>query len=178
MNYGNRNASSPYTTKDMLLGYTAAVSSSVGLSLGLQKACKNMTKNLKGGNLVLANCAISYIAVASAGFLNSYCMRMGEMERGIKVFDEASGEEMGISKNAARKAVIQTASSRIVLSFPTFCIPGVAMAVLDRLGMIPKARVPKTILDIGVIGVALYIALPFSVSLFPQKGTINAELME
>jgi hypothetical protein len=40
---------------------------------------------------------ISYVAVASAGFLNSYCMRMGEMNRGIKVYDE-EGEYMGISK--------------------------------------------------------------------------------
>jgi hypothetical protein len=40
---------------------------------------------MKGGNLVLANSIINYIAVASAGFLNSYCMRMGEMSRGIKV---------------------------------------------------------------------------------------------
>jgi hypothetical protein len=79
---------------------------------------------------VLANSIISYIAVASAGFLNSYCMRMGEMSRGIKIYDE-EGEYMGISKESARKAVIQTSFSRMVLSGPIFIIPGVAMFALD-----------------------------------------------
>jgi len=88
MNYGNRNASSPYTSKDILKGYTAAVLSSVGMGLGLRKICFNFTKSLKGGNLVLANSLIAYVSVATAGFLNTFCMRMGEMEKGIKVYDE------------------------------------------------------------------------------------------
>ena len=33
MNYGNRNASSPYTTSDMMKGYSAAVFISVGIAL-------------------------------------------------------------------------------------------------------------------------------------------------
>ena len=64
-----------------------------------------MTKNLKGGYMILANSLISYAGVACAGFLNSYCMRMGEIKRGIKVYDE-EGEEMGISKVSANKAVL------------------------------------------------------------------------
>jgi hypothetical protein len=64
-----------------------------------------MTKNLQGGYVILANSLISYAAVASAGFLNSYCMRMGEIKKGIKIFDE-EGEYMGISKESARKAVL------------------------------------------------------------------------
>ncbi len=55
--------------------------------------------------MVLANSLINYVAVASAGFLNSYCMRMGEMKRGIKIQDE-SGEEIGISKKCAEVAVL------------------------------------------------------------------------
>ena len=105
MNYGNRNASSPYTPSDLLFGYSAAVVSSVGLALGLRRLSANFTKNLKGGSFVLANSAISYIAVAAAGFLNTYCMRMGEMNRGIKIYDE-QGECMGVSKECAKKAVI------------------------------------------------------------------------
>ena len=60
---------------------------------------------MTGGTLVLANSMINYVAVASAGFLNSYCMRMGEMKRGITITD-AHGESMGISKKSAEKAVI------------------------------------------------------------------------
>ncbi len=64
------------------------MTSSVTISVTLRKMSHNFTKNLKGGNVIFANSLISYAAVASAGFLNSYCMRMGEIKRGIKIFDE------------------------------------------------------------------------------------------
>mmetsp|Transcript_42982 Transcript_42982/g.41349 ORF Transcript_42982/g.41349 Transcript_42982/m.41349 type:complete len:106 (+) Transcript_42982:455-772(+) len=105
MNYGNRNASSNYTMNDILKGYTAAVVSSVGMGVGLKKLFYNMTKNLKGGSMILVNSVLTFTAVATAGALNSYCMRMGELDKGITVFDE-NMEEMGVSKKAARKAVL------------------------------------------------------------------------
>jgi len=136
-----------------------------------------MTRNLKGGTMVLANSIINYIAVASAGFLNSYCMRMGEMKRGIKIQDE-EGNVMGISKKSAEKAVMQTSLSRLILSAPTFILPGLSMFVLDKLGLIPKSRAPRTVLELVVISLALWTALPVSVSLFPQRGEINANEIE
>jgi len=50
---------------------------------------------------------------------------------------------------------------------PTFVIPGLAMFGLDKAGLIPKSRIPKTALDLTVIAFALWTALPISVSLFP-----------
>ena len=67
MNYGNRNASSPNTINDLLFGYSMAVSSSIGVSLGLKALSKNFTKNMKGGRLLLVHSVISYFAVATAG---------------------------------------------------------------------------------------------------------------
>lgn len=177
MNYGNRNASSQQTTGDILFGYSAAVFSSIAISLSLRKACAGVTRTMAGGTLVLANSIINYVAVASAGFLNSYCMRMGEMSRGIKIQDQ-HGEDMGISKKSAEKAVIQTSLSRLIMSAPTFIIPGVAMFALDKAGLIPRARGPKTVLDLFVISCALYLALPLSVSLFPPRGEIDAKEIE
>ena len=87
-----------------MVGYTAAVVSSVGMGLGLKKLFFSFTQNLKGGPAILANCIISYVAVATAGFLNSLCMRMGEIDKGIKVYDE-EGRECGISKVCAKTAV-------------------------------------------------------------------------
>ncbi len=104
-------------------------------------------------------------------------MRMSEIKRGIKVYD-IDGEEMGVSKESARRAVLQTSFSRMVLSFPIFILPGVTMAMFERFGMIPKARVPKTLLEVTVIAFALWIALPISVSLFPQRGSVRASEME
>ena len=80
-----------------------AVSSSIAVSIGLKRL--NLTRNMKGGSVILVNCLINYVAVATAGFLNSFCMRMGEMNKGIKIYDEL-GEEMGISKVAAKSAVV------------------------------------------------------------------------
>ncbi len=85
---------------------------------------------------------------------------------------------MGISKKSAEVAVLQTSASRMILSAPTFIIPGVTMFALDSLGLIPKSRAPRTILELLVISGALYLALPLSVSLFPPRGEINASEME
>ena len=148
------------------MGYTAAVVSSIGIGVGLKKVFFNMTKNLKGGNLTLANCLISYTAVATAGFLNSLCMRKGELEKGIKIQDE-SGEDMGVSKICASKAVYQTAFSRIIMSLPTFTIPGITLFLLDKGGLIPRAKIPKTALELCVVSFALWTAPPLSCSLFP-----------
>lgn len=48
------------------------------------------------------------------------------------------------------------------------------MFLLDKAGLIPRARVPKTILELSVITFALCLALPVSVSLFPQQGVASA----
>lgn len=85
---------------------------------------------------------------------------------------------MGISKKSAEKAVLNTSLSRMVLPAPIFFIPGVSMFLLDRIGMIPKARVPKTILELTVLCFSLIIALPLAVSVFPPKGEINASEIE
>ena len=140
---------------DIMFGYSAAVASSIGIGVGLKKLFFPMTKTMTGGSLILANCLISYVAVATAGFLNSLCMRMGELNKGIKVFDEHN-EDMGISKVCASKAVYQTAFSRLILSAPTFVIPGVTMFLLDKVGMIPKGKVARTALEIGVLSFALW----------------------
>lgn len=87
MNYGNRNASSQQTTADIMKGYSAAVLSSIGMSLGFRRALSGVTKNLQGGKLILANSGISYVAVAAAGFLNNYLMRKGEIDSGIAIQD-------------------------------------------------------------------------------------------
>lgn len=52
------------------------------------------------------------------------------------------------------------------------------MALFEKFGMIPKARGPKTLLEVSVIAFALWIALPISVSLFPQKGSVRANEIE
>jgi hypothetical protein len=52
------------------------------------------------------------------------------------------------------------------------------MFLLDRVGLLPKSKIPRTALELAVIAMSLYVALPLSVSLFPQRGEINANEIE
>jgi hypothetical protein len=66
----------------------------------------------------------------------------------------------------------------MVLAGPIFIFPGLSMFILDKAGLIPRARAPKTVLELAVITASLYVALPLSVSLFPPRGEINASEIE
>jgi hypothetical protein len=66
----------------------------------------------------------------------------------------------------------------MALSTPIFMIPGLSMFFLDRVGLIPKSKAPRTVLELSIIALALYVALPLSVSLFPPRGDINAQKIE
>lgn len=52
------------------------------------------------------------------------------------------------------------------------------MFFLDKFGLMPKSRAPRTVVELIVITLALYVALPVSVSLFPQRGEIDASEIE
>jgi len=88
MNYGNRNATSLYTTQNILQSYLAAVTSSIAVALAIRKALSGWTKNLQGARLIVANAISSFWACAVAGYLNAHFMRETELEQGIDVTDE------------------------------------------------------------------------------------------
>ena len=104
MNYGNRNATSLYSTQDILKSYCIAVSSSIVVALSIRKALSGWTANLHGSKLIIANAISSFFACATAGYLNAHFMRETELEKGIDVLDHEH-RVLGKSKVAARKAV-------------------------------------------------------------------------
>jgi sideroflexin-5 len=75
LNYGNRNASSNYTEKDIAKSYGAACASSIGVALGVRKALESKTRHMKGAKLVIFNSISAFFACSTAGFLNAYFMR-------------------------------------------------------------------------------------------------------
>ena len=85
MNYGNRNASSNYTLKDLGRGYAGAVLSSVLIALYTRRIFAPQLKKLKGSSLIMANSALNYLAGAFAGATNLVLMRFKELQEGIKV---------------------------------------------------------------------------------------------
>lgn len=100
MNYGNRNATSLYTTEDILKSYSVAVASSIGVALGVRKLLSGYTKNATGARLVFLNTISSFFACSTAGYLNAFFMRRTELEKGIDILDK-EGNVVGKSKVAA-----------------------------------------------------------------------------
>ena len=75
LNYQNRNASSQYTTGDIVKSYVIATISAISISLAIRAALDPFAKDQIGGLLVLFNTFSSFVACAAAGFLNAYFMR-------------------------------------------------------------------------------------------------------
>ena len=85
MNYGNRNASSQYTTSDLGKGYLAATVTSVGIALFSRTLFASTLHRLQGPSLTFANSSLNYLAGAIAGASNLAFMRYKELSDGIKV---------------------------------------------------------------------------------------------
>lgn len=144
-NYGNRNASSTYSTSDILKSYTLAAGSSCLVALGIRKAVENQTKTMTGSKLLFVNSASSMVACAVAGFLNTWFMRTTEMQKGIDIVDPATGEVMGKSAVAGKKAVLETALSRTLISF-AILLPTSALLLIEKFALMPTTFVPQTVL--------------------------------
>lgn len=152
----------------MIKGYLSAVGSALTVAVGLRKLTGPMTKTATGKKLLLINTMVGATAGGCASFCNTYCMRMAETEKGIDVFsDEQLENKAGVSKLAATSAVTETALSRSGMSLSSVCIPAMLIISLAAIGIAPKGKVMKNILEINIVGFALLVGLPFSVSLFP-----------
>ena len=86
---------------------------------------------------MVLNAVVSMIACALGGFANNWFIRMPETLKGIEVQDPLTNQTVGSSKLCAKSAVMQTASSRILLALPV-CFPGFALYALERRGLAPK----------------------------------------
>lgn len=173
LNYGNRNASSKYTTKDLAYGYSAAVGSSVTVALLLRKLFSNVSRGVTGSKLILINSVVSSIAGGTASFLNTFCMRRIEMENGIEVYgDEVMTQKAGISKVCAKKAILETAASRVFLSISCLMSPALIFYAFEVMKKTPKRPMYRIPYEITVFLVALMAFLPASIAMFPQYGAI------
>lgn len=89
INYGNRNASSSYSKKDVMSSYLCACAASIGVSLLIRKHFEARARTVSGSRLIILNSISTMFAVGTAGYLNAYLMRKSELKTGIDVFDPA-----------------------------------------------------------------------------------------
>ncbi|KAF4090612.1 hypothetical protein AMELA_G00053050 [Ameiurus melas] len=106
-----------------------------------------------------------------------FVVRSEESENGIKVFD-SNGNSVGVSKEAAFKAVKETAISRAALFGITAVVPNLLVLLLKRTKL--AQRNPMMLAPVRHIStaIALGLMIPVSFSLFPQLGKIKKEHLE
>lgn len=113
---------------------------SISVAMGTRTLLAPRAVGLSAGAALLFNAGTSFLAVSSACFLNVFFMRGSEMKKGIHIFDPNNLKvPVAQSKTAARKAVLQTAVSRIVMALPIF-YPPLALLGIDTLGLMPKGK--------------------------------------
>ena len=88
-----------------MTSYFVAASSACTVGLGLRKLSATALANAKGAKLTWLNAATSFLAMASAGFLNAYIMRQTEIKSGIDVLDKDTHKPYGKSVACAQSAV-------------------------------------------------------------------------
>ncbi|KAK2180012.1 hypothetical protein NP493_462g01026 [Ridgeia piscesae] len=149
-----------------LMGYIGAVSSAIGIAIGLGMLIKRANK-LSPAMKMLIQKFVPFPAVATASTCNVVLMRNSELSEGIDVYDKAD-KVVGTSKVAAKKALIETAVTRMVLPAPILIIPPVIMTMIEKTSLLkrrPKLHLPFNAL---VTTLSFGLALPVAIALFPQ----------
>jgi len=177
VNYSNRNATQETSTRDFLIGFAGAVSSAVGIAVGLRSLI-NKSTTLSPATRTLIQRFVPFPAVAVASVTNVCFMRHGELTKGISVTD-ANGDVVGVSQIAAKKALTETALTRMILPAPILILPPIIF------GFIEKTRVYKRysgrlFIPVQTVLAALSfgLALPSCIALFPALSPINKSELE
>jgi len=176
VNYANRNASKPTPLKRFLMGYTGAVTTAVSIAVGLNVLIKRAS-SFGQTTKVLISRFVPFPAVAFASTCNVILMRNSELSEGIDVMDK-SNNVIGSSKIAAKKALTETAMTRMILPAPILIIPPIIMNFLEKKQFLikrPRLHMP---INAVVCTLSFAFALPVAIALFPQYSEIPRAQLE
>ncbi|KAK0389214.1 hypothetical protein NLU13_2789 [Sarocladium strictum] len=206
INSANANKSSPMTFEELAKSYLVAVTASCSVALGLNSMVPRLKVAESTRNILKR--LVPFAAVASAGALNAYLMRRGEIVTGIDVRPVLSDEEkkkleaegkserdvpsLGRSQKAAKIAVYETAASRVFNNSPIMIIPPMILYhietkaqwyknLLEKEWIKARPRIAKSIpigMNLGLITAVSYCALPLALGVFPQQQEISADSLE
>ena len=206
INSSNANKSSPLTTADLAKSYGVAVTASCSVALGLNALVPRLKVSPSVRNILAR--LVPFAAVASAGALNVFLMRRGEIQTGIdvrpvlsaaekkKMLDEGRSERdipsLGKSQKAAKLAVYETAASRVFNNSPIMIIPAMTLYhiqfkqawyknLMEKDWVKVRPGVAKAIpigLNLSLITAVSFIALPLALAVFPQQQQISADDLE
>ncbi|KAH8902575.1 Tricarboxylate/iron carrier [Coniochaeta sp. PMI_546] len=193
VNYSNSNKSTPLSYSKIAQSYVLAVTASCSVAVGLNSLVPRLKRISPSTRLILGR-LVPFAAVASAGFLNVFLMRGEEMRTGIDVFPvlseadkarlaaegRAEGDvpSLGKSRKAATIAVAETAVSRVLNSSPIMVIPPLVLVRLQRTEWLKRNPRLTTPVNLGLILVTSYVALPLALAAFPQRQRVSADILE
>ncbi|XP_072413201.1 sideroflexin-2 isoform X2 [Chiloscyllium punctatum] len=123
VNYTNRNAASPITTKQIGVAYLTATSTALATAVGLNLYTKKAPPLLARW--------VPFVAVAAANCVNIPMMRQQEIISGIAVTDE-NDNQLGKSRTAAVKGITQVVISRVTMAAPGMIILPIMMEHVER----------------------------------------------
>lgn len=173
--------------------YVLAVGASCSVAVGLNSLVPRLRSISPSTRLILGR-LVPFAAVASAGFLNVFLMRGEEIRTGIPVYpvlstmdklqlaQEGKAESdiapLGMSRQAATLAVAETALSRVLNSSPIMVVPALALVRLQKTDWLKRNPRMTTPVNLGLILVTSYVALPLALAAFPQRQRVKAESLE
>jgi hypothetical protein len=163
------------------------------VAVGLNSIVPRLKSLAPSTRLILSR-LVPFAAVASAGALNVMLMRGEEMRTGIDVFPVLSEADkaklaaegraendvasLGRSRKAATLAVAETALSRVLNSSPIMVIPPLILVRLQSTEWLkrnPRLTMP---VNLGLILITSYAALPLALAAFPQRQRLSADSLE
>lgn len=182
VNYFNRNASSPTSNETLIKSYATAVSCALAVAFGVSQLIQRRFDPATAKKF-LKFVALPASMIASSA--NAYIMRSPEIEAGVTVYHEdmrtevapASAAELR-SHVAARKAVMETVYSRILLQIPTFFFPPMFMMIPPIAALAARSAVANITLNTFVTLVGFGLGLPAAVAVFPQIGSLDVNELE
>ena len=105
LNFANKNETCPFTTLDLIKGYSIALGSSLSIAVGLRKISNRLSSGSMSVNrLLMLNTMVSLTASVVAGSLNTASMRQAEVNNGVDVYtspDLSQESRVGTSKACA-----------------------------------------------------------------------------
>lgn len=111
-------------------GYTGAVTAAITISVGLNLMLRRVNR-LSPSVKAFVQRFVPLPAVATASTLNVVLMRRHELNKGIDVVDK-SGNVVGTSSLAAKKALKEMAITRALLPIPLLTLPPLVMTMLEK----------------------------------------------
>ncbi|CAJ0963432.1 unnamed protein product, partial [Mesorhabditis belari] len=176
VNYANRNASQPQPISKYVGAYFAAVTSACSIAGGLTYFIKKAS-SLPPTTRMIVQRFVPLPATSLASSLNVLCMRGSEMQTGIEVYDR-QGQVIGVSKVAAKQAVLDTTLTRAFLPVPLLALPPCIMPFFEKFSWVQKSSVRHLLVNAIVCTISFGISLPIALALFPQESTISIDQLE